>query len=134
MSGGALGKLYRDGEEIVHEGEVGNCMYVIQTGRAVVVRTADDGQEEHLTTLEAGAGFGEMSIFQHEPRSATVRALGDAWVMTIDKRTFLGRVQEDPTLAFTTLQRLCDRVRSLSSEVVALREQLHHAGLKEDPR
>jgi len=133
MGGSTLGRLYHDGEEIVHEGDLGNCMYVIQSGRAVVSRMGKDGDEEELATLEAGAAFGEMSVFRNEPRSATVRALGDAWVMTIDKRTFLSRVQEDPTLAFNTVQRLCERVRLLSDEVVSLRQQLHDAGLEEVP-
>lgn len=131
MDSNRLGRLYQDGEEIVHEGDTGDCMYVVQSGRVEVLHGTDAGNEERLTVLEAGASFGEMAIFEHEPRSATVRALGQAMVMMIDKRTFLGRVQEDPTLAFHSMRQLCERIRVLSNEIVHLRTRLHKAGLDE---
>lgn len=133
MDSDRLGRLYADGEEIVRAGDVGKCMFVVQSGRVEVLHDAEDGDEERLAILEAGASFGEMAIFEHEPRSATVRALGPAMVMTIDKRTFLGRVQEDPTLAFHAMRQLCERIRSLSNEIVELRTRLHEAGLEERP-
>ncbi|MBI5504411.1 MAG: cyclic nucleotide-binding domain-containing protein [Deltaproteobacteria bacterium] len=123
MSISGLGKLYEDGETIVAQGDVGNCMFVVQVGRVQVVR-GDAGGEAQLTILQRGDTFGEMAILDHERRSATVRALGQARVLTIDRRTFLRRVREDPTLAFHTLHSMGARVRSLSAEVVELRRRL----------
>jgi CRP-like cAMP-binding protein len=124
MRDGALGRLYRDGESIVLEGEVGDCMFAIQTGRVEVVHTEPGGGEVVLATMEVGKTFGEMAVFQKEKRSATVRAKGEARVLTIDKRTFLARVQEDPTLAFQTVRNLCERLRQSSDELLELRARL----------
>lgn len=126
MSINGLGKLYGDGETIVAQGDVGDCMFVVQVGRVQVVREGAGG-EEKLTTLQRGDTFGEMAILDRERRSATVRALGEARVLTVDRRTFLRRVREDPTLAFHTLRSLGLRVRSLTAEVVELRQRLGHS-------
>lgn len=123
MTIGGLGKLYADGEVVVRQGEIGNCMFVIQSGSAEVVRESD-GSEVSVATLRKGDTFGEMAIFEHEVRSASVRALGEARILTIDKRTFLRRVQEDPTLAFNILKTLCGRIRHLNSEIVDLSHRL----------
>jgi CRP/FNR family cyclic AMP-dependent transcriptional regulator len=113
---GALGKVYQDGEVIVRQGEVGNCMYVIQEGR-VEVLTDRDGKEVFLMTLEEGEFFGEMALFEREVRSATVRALGDVRVLTVDERTFLRRIHKDPSLAFRIVQTMSGRIRMLVDEV-----------------
>ena len=123
MTISGLGKLYADGEVVVRQGETGNCMFVIQSGGAEVVRESKDG-EVLLETLKKGDTFGEMAIFEREARSATVRALGEARILTIDKRTFLRRVQEDPTLAFNILNTLCGRIRHQNSEIVDLSHRL----------
>ena len=61
-------------------------MYVIQEGMAEVVNETDRG--EVLIALRGkGQFFDEMAIFEQELRSATVRAMGDARVLTIDKKT-----------------------------------------------
>ena len=85
MRRAALGKSWADGEAIVRQGEVGNSMYVVQAGEVEVLRETEDG-EVRLAVLEAGDFFGEMSIFEREVRSATVRARGEARVLTVDKR------------------------------------------------
>lgn len=123
MAMSELGKLYGDREIIVRQGESGNCMFVIQAGRVEVVREGGAG-EVRIATLQKGDTFGEMAIFEHEVRSATVRALGEARVMTVDKRTFLKRVQEDPTLAFNILRMMCERVRRQNTELFDLRYRL----------
>ena len=71
MSEGVLGKLYADGELIVRQGEVGNCMYVVQSGKLEVLREEHDGIVR-IGIMEVGEFFGEMSIFEHEVRSASV--------------------------------------------------------------
>ena len=100
---GELGTIYSNGQRIAVQGEAGECMYVIQKGQAEVVLERHDG-EIRLSVLESGDVFGEMSLFTKQPRSATVRALGEVRVLKIDKRGFLKRVHQDPSLAFRILQ------------------------------
>ena len=115
MTSNELGTVYAPGQPIVCEGEPGDCMYVVQSGRVEVVKATPDG-EERVRVLADGDFFGEMSIFEHEARSATVRALGEARVLKVDKRTLLRRMKEDPTLAFNILETMSRRIRSLTVE------------------
>jgi CRP/FNR family cyclic AMP-dependent transcriptional regulator len=117
----ALGKDYQDGDIIVREGESGNCMFEIQSGKVEIFRDKA-GQEVKLAVLGPGDFFGEMSIFEREVRSATVRAQGPVRALTVDKKTLLTRISADPTLAFRLLEKLSGRIRELDKEIVQLRE------------
>lgn len=112
-----LGKEYKDGDVIFRQGEVGDCMFVIQQGQVEVVVEEEDGREVVVATRGEREFVGEMAIFEREVRSATVRARGDTRVLTIDKRNLLRWVHEDPSLAFRILQSLSHRVRELTGEV-----------------
>ena len=116
MQSGSLGKVYKDKEIIVRQGEAGDCMFIVQSGHVEVLRE-DAGKETILSVMGNGDIFGEMSLFDRAPRSATVRAQGEARVLTIDKRTFLRRVHEDPSLAFRILEKMSRRIRSLNEEL-----------------
>ena len=109
MTGEALGRWYEDGEAIVEQGEKGDCMYVVQEG-AVEVSEDVDGKSVHLADLGPGDFFGEMALFSGARRSATVRAKGRASVLTVDKRTLLSRVQQDPSMAFNIMQKMSERI------------------------
>ena len=122
MVSGALGKIYCDGEEIIRQGNPGESMYVVQSGRVEVVLNGDGGDVRHLAFLEAGDFFGEMSVFEREVRSATVRAAGEARVLKIDKKTLLRRIREDPLLAVNLLKTMSHRIRSLNAEIAQHRE------------
>jgi CRP-like cAMP-binding protein len=117
MKSGELGKEYKNGEIIIKQGESGNCMYVIQSGEVEVLRT-NDGKEVQLAIRNAGDFFGEMALFSREVRSATVRALGDARVLTVDRKNLLNSIQKDPSLAFRIIETLSNRIRDLSEEIV----------------
>jgi CRP-like cAMP-binding protein len=119
MDAGALGKVYQDGEVIIRQGDVGDCMYVIQEGHVEVV-IERDSEEVHLAVRGEGDFFGEMAIFDREVRSATIRALGPVRVLTVDRRNFLRRIQADPSLAFHVVETLSLRVRELDNEVARL--------------
>lgn len=129
MVEGALGKDYGDGEIICRQGEIGDRLFIVQAGLAVVLRE-DEGADEIVGILRPGDIFGEMSIFDRQPRSATVRARGASRVLTLDKRWFLNHIQEDPSLAWRVLQQMSRRIRSLDAEVCWL---LSHAGLENSP-
>jgi len=120
---GALGTLYHDGEEIIRQGEVGDCMYVVQSGRVEVVQSGEYG-EQHLAFLKAGDFFGEMAVFERERRSATVRSAGESRVLKVDKKTLLRRIGEDPLLAVNLLQTLSHRIRDLNA-AIALHRKAH---------
>lgn len=120
---GALGRVYEDGEIVIRQGEVGDCLFVIQEGRVEVV-VERGGKETILRELGAGDMVGEMAIFDRIVRSATVRAKGQARLLTVDKKNFLRRVNEDPSIAFRIVEIMSRRVRDMSQEVVELRSRL----------
>ena len=111
-----LGREYQDREIIVRQGEPGNCMYVVQEGQVEAVAEAD-GREMRLRTLGPNDFFGEMALFGTENRSATVRAVGKARVLTVDKKSFLGGIQEDPSLAFRIVKVMSSRIRDLTDRL-----------------
>ena len=111
------------------QGERGDCMYVIQEGQVEIWNENSDpptlirrcGKDEFI---------GEMAIFERQVRSATVRALGEARVLTLDRKNFLRRINEDPSLAFRVVETMSHRVRELSAEIVRLKAALGERGLE----
>lgn len=116
MDAGALGKTYNDGEVIVHQGDEGHCMFVIQSGKVEILH-ARDGDTVQLAIRGEGDFFGEMAVFEREKRMATVRAMGTVRVLTVDKKNLLRRFQEDPSLAFRIVETMSQRIRELSEKV-----------------
>lgn len=121
--GELLGRTFRAGENIVRQGEEANCMYVIQSGEVEVLKEVG-GVPCRVDTMRGGDIFGEIAIIEHTTRSSTVRALTDVKVMTIDRTTFLRRVQEDPSLALSVLKVMAQRVRALDHELAQLKQRL----------
>jgi flavin-dependent dehydrogenase len=119
MRTGELGKIYHNGEVIMRQGEAGDTMYVIQEGRVEVV-VEQDGQEVRLAIREAGQPIGEMEIFERQTWVATVRALGQARVLTVDKKSLVRRIHDDPSLAYYMMQTMSHRIRELSGELARL--------------
>jgi len=120
LTAGELGKVYRSGEIIVRQGDVGDCMYVIQEGEAEVL-VEKEGKEILLRIAGRGEIIGEMAVFEKMKRSATVRAAGNVRVLTVDKKNFLRRIHEDPTLAFRVVEVMSKRIRELSEEIARLK-------------
>ena len=126
MDAEALGKPFEQGQMIVKQATPGDCMYVIQAGRVEVFREEDEG-EVRLAVLEEGDFFGEVPLFERRERSASVRALTQARLLTVDRRTLLSRLAEDPSLAFRILETLSRRVREMDAEVARLKVGLLEA-------
>jgi flavin-dependent dehydrogenase len=112
----ALGRRYRDGEMIIKQGDVGDCIYVIQEGK-VEVFNENGGGEIKLAELGANEFFGEMGLFEKDVRSCTIRAAGEAKILTIDKRNFYKTIHKDPTLAYNLLQKMSYRLREINKKI-----------------
>ena len=116
MRNNKLGRLYRDGEIVIHKGDEGTCLFVIQEGN-VEVFDENGGSEVKIADLGASEFFGEMGLFEKDVRSCTVRAKGNAKILTIDKKNFYKTIQKDPTLAYRLLQKMSFRLRELNKKV-----------------
>jgi CRP/FNR family cyclic AMP-dependent transcriptional regulator len=127
MSQGALGKVYYDRDIIVRQGEAGDGLFVIQEGQLEIL-SENAGRETRLRVAGKGELIGEMAVFDRQVRSATVRALGEARVLTVDRKNFLRRINEDPSLAFRIVETMSRRIRELSAEVVRLTTALQGRG------
>jgi flavin-dependent dehydrogenase len=118
-----LGKLYLPGETIIRQGEVGNCMLVIQEGQVALMRE-QDGEEVFLGVRSAGEVLGENAIFEKEVHAATVRALSEVRVVTVDKANFNQRIHEDPSLGYRLFNLNSRRIRELSQQVTLLNQEI----------
>jgi CRP-like cAMP-binding protein len=110
---------FADGEVIVTEGDRGSEMFIIQEGKVEVSRVLG-GQTKVLAILDRGEFFGEMSVLEGEPRSATVRAIGKTKVMVLKQGGLLLKIRRDPTFAIDMLQHMSHRLRYLNEEVAKL--------------
>ena|ERR1043166_7965017 len=110
---------FSDGEIVVHEGDTSREMFVIQRGSVEVTKLAEAG-EVVLATLERGSFFGEMSLLDSQPRSATVRAKGETRLLVIEPGSLLIKIRRDPTFGFEMLQHLSARIRKLEERLVGL--------------
>jgi len=121
MKDSELGRVYAEGELIFKEGDEGDRMYVIQSGRVQIMKKTSSG-DLTIATLGKGEIFGEMALFDRLPRSATAAALGEARILSIDKKKLFQTIDRDPTLVFKTLESMSRRIRRLDEEFAKLRK------------
>lgn len=101
-----------DGEAIIREGEEGRDAYVIVSGSVAVVKT-HGAQETVLAQLEHSSCFGEMSIVEDEPRTATVKAIGDCTLLLIKGSEFREMILSNAQLSFSLTKVFSSRNRKL---------------------
>ena len=117
-----LGRLYRDGETLMRQGDKEDFMLVIQSGQVHVIAERDGG-EVLVRTAGEGEILGEMALFEGGRRTATVRAAGEVRALRVDKKTFLQRVHADPSFAIHIVEAMSHRIRELTNELARQMER-----------
>ena len=123
MEASALGKTYHNGEVIIRQGEKTVCMYVILSGKIEVIRenSGKDDRALRITVLDEGMFFGVVPLFERlgsaNTARSTVRGLGDVRVITVDRKTLLRRIHEDPSLAYRILETMSRQILELEEMV-----------------
>lgn len=129
----------RKGQVLFREGEPGEEMFVVRRGTIVVSKAVTGKVEQVLTRLTAGDFFGEMSLVDQAPRSATIQAETDVALLALDRRHLEELVNVNPRAAVAFFQTLVhvfiERLRA-STELVAevTRWGLEATGLDVEPR
>ena len=113
-------KFNRD-ETVVLEGDDSvQALYLIASGSVQVYMTGVDGRETILSCLERGDFFGEMSLIDGEPRSASVRTVTDAQMLIIHRESFLQLIRQSPEIAMGLLSELSKRLRKANRQIGSL--------------
>ena len=114
-------KNYNRDETVVLEGDDSvQALYLIATGSVQVYMTGIDGRETILSFLERGDFFGEMSLIDGEPRSASVRTVTDAKLLVIHRESFLSLIRKTPEIAMALMSELCKRLRKANKQIGSL--------------
>ena len=108
----------RRGEVLFHEGDSGDKLYIVLDGKVKLGRTSSDGRENLLAILGPGSMFGELSLFDPGPRSATVTAVTDAEFVSLSHEDLLRWLEGRPAVARGLLTQLAGRLRK-ANDVVA---------------
>lgn len=117
-----LRKLVRSAEEVhvpagsplIFRDDTGREFFVILDGTAVVGPPTG-----RRAVIGPGAFFGEMSVIDGQPRSASVRAETDMTLMVLSRRNFLQMLKDEPSVALAVLTELASRVRKLEGATAA---------------
>ena len=114
-------RQYEEGETIIKENDVGDAVYILEAGRARVTKQLND-QQVHLGFIEAGDPFGEMSMIDDKPRSATVTALEETRVREIHRNDFMESLLADPDAAVAILRVLFERLRDSHMKILQMEQ------------
>jgi len=104
-----FGRNVAAGEVLFREGEAGDTMYVIQSGRVRISKEGRDGQKT-LAILGPGEFFGEMAILNRKPRTASAEVVETARVLVIDAKTFESMVISNTEIAVRLIKKLARRL------------------------
>ena len=106
------------GQVLFKEGQDGDRLYVVVHGKIKLGTTSADGRENLLSILGPGEMFGELSLFDPEPRTSTATAVTDARLVSLAHEAVIGLVTTNPQTSLELLRRLAQRLRK-SNEVLA---------------
>ncbi|GAA4623427.1 MULTISPECIES: Crp/Fnr family transcriptional regulator [Cellulomonas] len=108
------------GDVLFHEGEPGDRLYLVRDGKIKLGRRSNDGRENLLAVLGPGEMFGELSLFDPGPRTATATVVADAVVLELGHSDLIRWLGEHPGVAEHLLQALAQRLRRTNEALADL--------------
>ncbi|MDP2360191.1 MAG: Crp/Fnr family transcriptional regulator [bacterium] len=113
-------KRYRKNNLIIFEEDEGQVLFVIRSGRVKISRINSSGEEVILAILGPADFFGELSIVDGGPRSATVTSLEEVELLSLRRKDFFDILQSHPSVAITLLKLMAGRIRKTDAQLVSL--------------
>jgi CRP-like cAMP-binding protein len=113
----AVRRTYKKGAIIFAQGDRGDALYGVASGRVRIGADGPNGQQIFLNVMEPGDVFGEIAIVDGLPRTAGATAIEDSVACVIHRANFLQVLHDEPSLAIHLLGLFCERLR-WTSELV----------------
>ncbi len=98
----------RAGHVLLHEGDPGAQMYFVRRGELAIVKEVTGGVEQVLARVGVGEFVGEMSLVDHRPRSATIRAETETDLLVLDRAAVAALIRDNPAAAAVFLRALAE--------------------------
>jgi CRP-like cAMP-binding protein len=114
-------RRYRRGEVIFHQGDPGDALHIVLSGRVKVSSPSDTGVEAILATLRPGEFFGALALLDGAPRSASATAADASETLVLPRERFRQLVDEVPAIRDHVFAELAGEIRRLTTHV----EELH---------
>lgn len=111
-----LGRDFPRDHIIFRDGDIGREMFVIQSGKVRISKHVRD-VDKTLVVLGAGEFFGEMSILNNNPRSATATIAEDARLLVIDPKMFESMVRGNAEIAVRMIKKLAGRLQEADEQI-----------------
>ena len=106
-------RTYTKGETIVTQGTLGIGLFIIEKGKVEAVREHNDGSKSVVNQLGPTDFFGELSLLDESPRTASVVAVEDTTCLVLTQLDFMSALQEDADIPIVMLKELAKRFRRL---------------------
>jgi CRP/FNR family cyclic AMP-dependent transcriptional regulator len=107
----ATRRAFREGTIVFSQGDPGDALYGVVTGRIRISAMGSDGHEMFLNIMEPGDTFGEIALLDGATRTATASASAPSELIIIRREPFLALLRREPTVTFHLLELLCQRIR-----------------------
>ena len=119
---------FKKGEEIICEGTLSDCAYIVVSGTVEVSKKANENKKQVIGILKDNDIFGEMGLIDGLPRSATVTALEDCSINIFSKESFESLIERNPEALMPILKILASRLRSTLNMVDELQLRVDKGG------
>jgi len=112
-------RTYQPGQVVVNEGQIGMGLYCIQSGSVKITKRSAN-EEREIRSMGAGESFGEISLLDDKPRSATVTAVEPTTAVLLDKSQFIAELKTYPEIALSILPVLVGWLRDADAKIADL--------------
>jgi CRP/FNR family cyclic AMP-dependent transcriptional regulator len=113
-------KAYRAGTILFSEKEMGSVFYMVYSGSVKIYTTGTNSEEKILSIFKSGESFGELSLIDGKPRSASAQTLEDSVLLEVTGQSFLALLRNHFDITMAIMQELSNRLRDTNQHVYDL--------------
>ena len=113
-------RKFKNGELIYLEGEVGQNIYIIESGLVKLYRSNEAGNQYILRLLKEGDFFGELVLFKEEELSSSAEAVGDCTICMLPKDALEKLIKSSPELSYKLLSAITSRLNKTENKLQSL--------------